>query len=42
MRRDELNDKEERRRFRPIEEMKGKRRQEGNYKKTRMGIPGLY
>jgi hypothetical protein len=40
MRRDDVNDKEERRGFRPIEKVKWK--QDGNCKKTRMRIPGLY
>jgi hypothetical protein len=40
MRRDELDDEEERRGLWPIEKMKGK--QDGDYKKTRIEIPGLY
>jgi hypothetical protein len=35
-----VNDKEERRVNGPIEEFE--RKQDGDYKKTRMGIPGLY
>jgi hypothetical protein len=42
MRRDETDDKEERRGFWPIEKVKRKGRQDGDYKKTRMRIPGLY
>jgi hypothetical protein len=38
MRRDNAN--EERRELRPVEKIKGK--QDGDYKKTRMRIPGLY
>jgi hypothetical protein len=37
-----VNNKEERQRFGPIEEMKRKGRQDGDYKKTRIEIPGLY
>jgi hypothetical protein len=40
MRKDESNNEEERRGLWPIEEMKGK--QDGDCKKTRIGIPGLY